>query len=292
MKLSKNSETADSPEAVKRRFKLSPAKAVVIFLAVIFCIYLAIGLYSGLCIRYYTVDSEKINANIRIVLVTDLHSCKYGEGQSELISAVKEQDPDIIVLAGDIFDDLRPNDNTKIFLQGISCVCPCFYVTGNHEFRVDENTFEENMYTLESLGVTVLSGEAIQAEINGVSLNICGVDDPEGAKGFAYQLESVAKQADPKLFTLLLSHRPERFDSYVGYGFDLALCGHAHGGQWRVPFLINGVYAPDQGLFPKYAGGLYQSGGTTMIVSRGLARENVPIPRIYDRPEVVVIDIV
>ncbi len=92
-------------------------------------------------------------------------------------------------------------------------------------------------------------------------------------------------------YTILLSHRPEPFRFYACYGFDLALCGHAHGGQWRIPGLLNGLYAPHQGLFPKYAGGRYLKGGTTMIVSRGLARENTRVPRFYDPPELVIVDL-
>ncbi|MBP5669242.1 MAG: metallophosphoesterase [Lachnospiraceae bacterium] len=93
-------------------------------------------------------------------------------------------------------------------------------------------------------------------------------------------------------YTVLLSHRPESFEAYVNKGVDLALAGHAHGGQWRIPFLINGMFAPDQGLFPKYAGGRYEKYGTTMIVSRGLARESTILPRFCNPPELVIIDLV
>ena len=92
-------------------------------------------------------------------------------------------------------------------------------------------------------------------------------------------------------YTILLAHRPEYFQLYADYGFDLALCGHAHGGQWRLPGLINGVYAPGQGLWPKYAGGIYQQAACTMLVSRGLARESTRIPRLFNRPELVIIDL-
>ena len=93
-------------------------------------------------------------------------------------------------------------------------------------------------------------------------------------------------------FNILLIHRPENFEHYADLGFDLVLAGHAHGGQWRIPGLLNGLYCPGEGLFPKYAGGLYQIDGTTMIVSRGLAKESNFVPRIFNRPELVIIDIV
>ena len=88
-----------------------------------------------------------------------------------------------------------------------------------------------------------------------------------------------------------MTHRPERVSDYAGSGFDLVLAGHAHGGQWRLPGLINGVLAPNQGMFPTYAGGRYEIGGATLIVSRGLARESTRVPRLFNRPELVVVDI-
>lgn len=93
------------------------------------------------------------------------------------------------------------------------------------------------------------------------------------------------------MYTILLTHRPERLDVYCQYGFDLVLAGHAHGGQWRIPGIVNGLWAPNQRLFPAYAGGRYEQNGTTMIVSRGLARESTWLPRWYNRPELVIIDL-
>lgn len=106
------------------------------------------------------------------------------------------------------------------------------------------------------------------------------------------QVSDAYEKADKLFFTLLLAHRPEYIDHYLDYNFDLILSGHAHGGQWRLPGIINGLYAPNQGLFPKYAGGQYNINGTVFIVSRGLSRESTRIPRIFNRPELVIIDIV
>ena len=96
---------------------------------------------------------------------------------------------------------------------------------------------------------------------------------------------------DTGAYTILLAHRPEYYETYCNYSFDLVLCGHAHGGQWRIPYLINGLYAPNQGIFPKYAGGRYDGDKTTMIVSRGLDIETTWVPRIFNRPELVIIDL-
>ena len=165
---------------------------------------------------------------------------------------------------------------------------------------------------LREYGVTILSNESQTVTINGTTFNLCGVEDPEVYKikfdketdpqgyekarlgrvdTFRQQLDAVQAQTEPDHFTILLAHRPELFESYVSRGFDLVLCGHAHGGQWRIPGLLNGLYAPNQGLFPKYAGGRYEKDGTTMIVSRGLARWMDIVPRIFNPPELVVITV-
>ncbi|MEG2857947.1 MAG: metallophosphoesterase, partial [Clostridia bacterium] len=142
-------------------------------------------------------------------------------------------------------------------------------------------------------GVIVLEGDCKTLKIGTQYINICGVDDPTyiGKYATVEQIKTVDAAADNKLFTILLSHRPELFDEYAKCDFDLVLSGHAHGGQWRIPGILNGLYAPGQGLFPKHAGGQYAMGDNLMIVSRGLARGGNVIPRIFNRPELVIIDL-
>ena len=158
------------------------------------------------------------------------------------------------------------------------------------------------MAILRDCGITRLSGAALSLTVSGSRLALCGVDDPyawavssgfrEHTEGsFRQQVADAAAQAEEGRYTVLLTHRPELLDVYSTFGFDLVLAGHAHGGQWRIPGLLNGVFAPNQGLFPAYAGGRYESSGTVMIVSRGLARESTRVPRWYNRPELVIIDL-
>lgn len=245
-----------------------------------------------MAVRSYSIDAAGAAEPLRLVLVADLHSCGYGEGQQRLIEAVHAQSPDVVLLAGDIFDDDMPDANSRDFLAGIAGSYPCYYVTGNHECWSGTEAFASKMAILEDCGVERLSGEAVQ--LNGVY--ICGVDDPAvqeidpAAPSFEQQLDAAAA-ASGEGFSILLSHRPERFESYAERGFDLVLCGHAHGGQWRIPGLLNGLFAPNQGLFPDYAGGFYEQDGMGMIVSRGLARESTRVPRIFNRPELVVIEV-
>ncbi|MDA3731357.1 metallophosphoesterase [Niameybacter massiliensis] len=275
------------------------------FIAILLCLFIAfisLGLYNGLRIQEYEVDAENIENHIKIALITDLHSCSYGEDESALIDLLDKESPDLVMLAGDIFDDVISNDNTVFFLENITKKYPCYYVTGNHEYWSGRSAFEEKMQILKNFGVIHLSAEMEILTINNETINICGVDDPDAAMiasrdrnystlSFEEQIEKVKKLSDNANYTILLSHRPEYLDRYVTEGFDLVLSGHAHGGQWRIPGLVNGVYAPNQGWFPKYAGGKYIVDNTTMIVSRGLAKESTRIPRFYNRPEVVLIDL-
>ena len=270
---------------------------IVCAIAALLLAVLPLALDSRLLIRTYTLETEKISSPVRIALVTDLHSCRYGEGQVELLDAIHTQKPDVILLGGDIFDDEIDDTHTEIFLSGIAGKYPIFYVTGNHEWWSGAEAFGAKMAILEKYGIPVLSQEAVTLNIRGEMLTICGVDDPESylldsaALHYDARLDQVLTEAVEEQYTVLLAHRPEYFPSYSARDFDLTLCGHAHGGQWRIPYVLNGLIAPNQGLFPQYAGGLYEKNGTTMLVSRGLARETTWVPRIFNRPELVIVEI-
>ena len=263
-------------------------------------------------VQCYEINSKKVSSQVRIVLVTDLHSCYYGEEQNELVSAIHAQSPDILLMGGDIFDDEMPDTNTERFLAGIAGRYPSYYVTGNHEYWSGPENFAVKMSILKKYGVTILAGKCESIEANGARINLCGAEDPdsymvrfdrkkdpkgykkakkEKLEAFDQQLDALREQSEEKYFTILLTHRPELFENYVSRCFDLVLCGHAHGGQWRIPGVLNGLLAPGQGLFPPYAGGRYERGNTTMIVSRGLAKESTVVPRIFNPPELVVITI-
>lgn len=239
----------------------------------------------------YEIESEKVSNDFRMVLITDLHSCDYGKQQNILLDEIQRQEPDLVLLGGDIIDDELPRENAKEFLAAISEQYPCFYVSGNHEIRTRE--IDSIKKLIRSYGITVLEGTGIPFEINGQTTTIFGLDDPDiGEEIFEQQLEDCAKSIDKNSFSVLLSHRPERIEEYRFLGFDLILSGHAHGGQWRIPGIMNGLLAPHQGFFPSYAGGLYKFEDTTMIVSRGLAKESTRVPRIFNRPELVVIHVI
>ena len=287
-------------------------RIILLATAVVLLILAIVAFDTHLMVRRYSIEAEEIETPIRIALVTDLHSCYYGENQSKLIDAIDAENPDVILLGGDIFDDVKEDTNTELFLAGIAGRYPIYYVTGNHECWGGKYRFDKQMAILENYSIPVLSGEVVAFDVKGEIISLCGVDDPDvymvntdpeqDPEGyilaqtnkedtFLSQIAAVSETTPEDSYTILLSHRPEYYEAYTGHDFDLVLCGHAHGGQWRIPGILNGLYAPHQGIFPKYAGGRYDSEDMTMIVSRGLAKETTKIPRIFNRPELVVIDI-
>jgi len=264
---------------------------VIIVLQVIIFIF---ALDTSLSVNHYTINTPKIDAPVKLALVADLHSCDYGKGQKKLINAVLNERPDIIFLVGDIFDDDLPPDNTIEFIEGIAGKAPCYYVSGNHEFWSSKaDKFKDIIL---SYGIEVLEGTYADIELKGQKIRICGIDDPatnsypSRAIRYADQLRNLKEAATTEAYTILLAHRPELIEEYLPLNMDLVLSAHAHGGQWRIPFVLeHGLFGPHQGWFPEYGNGVFLFDNTTMIISRGLAKESTPIPRIFNRPEIVII---
>lgn len=245
-----------------------------------------------LAVRYYAVESEKVDAPIRLAVLTDLHACRYGSSQRDLLDAVASQKPDLVLMCGDIVDDEPRMEEWRALLtiRELAKRWPVYYASGNHEYRTGR--LAEIKKLVEACGAVVLDGDCVNAAAGRQMVQIGGIDDPEaGEENWQKQMSAVSGGLDGTHFSILLTHRPERVADYAGSGFDLVLAGHAHGGQWRLPGLINGVLAPNQGLFPDHAGGRYEIGSATLIVSRGLARESTRLPRLFNRPELVVVDV-
>ena len=281
-------EEQQAPSKIKNRKK----KIVILILIVIFLLF---ACDMRLKTVRYTFTSPKIETSLKIALITDLHGNWYGDEQSTLIEAVDKENPDVVLLGGDIFDDKIDYEESEETIAILSKKYKCYYVTGNHEYWSKD--VDNIVSIVKSYGITVLEGDVDTIDINGQLVNICGVDDPDnyvyldGGEAIETQLKRVDEKANRDYYTILLSHRPEYYDLYSQYGFDLVLSGHAHGGQWRIPGLLNGLYAPNQGLFPEYAGGLYEYEGGALVVSRGLDRQGVKAPRIFNRPELVIIEV-
>lgn len=249
------------------------------------------AVYNGLTVKKYKIKTNKIKSRVRIVHVSDLHCCVFGQAQSTLVEKIRDQKPDFIAMTGDILDDIQSVRGAEIFLKALGNNLPMYYCVGNHEISLGNAKKAKDFFS--SFGVNICDGTGYIYEKNGSSIAVCGVDDPIiGEIAFKQQLTEASAFIKDDKYTVLLSHRPERFPKYAAYGFDLVLSGHAHGGQWRIPIVLNGLFAPNQGFFPKYAGGKYFLDKTCMVVSRGLSKKYPYMMRIFNPPELTVVDIV
>lgn len=248
----------------------------------------------SLTTTYYTLVDEKIPQDFndfRIVQLSDLHNTSFGVNQRDLLRKIYGADPDIIVITGDLIDSYVTNvDLAMELVEGAIEIAPVYYVEGNHEARLEDPG--ELFKKLEAGGVTVLHDRRISLKRGSSSIDLLGLSEP--TFGFAYEGTSDLRETLRRLteetttFTILLSHHPEVLDVIADYPVDLVFSGHAHGGQVRIPFLMDGLIAPDQGFFPEFTSGIYQDRNTKEIVSRGLGNSILPF-RVFNRPEIVVV---
>lgn len=268
----------------KKHWWILPVLAILVALALI-------ALDERLILRTYTVASPKLTAEVRLAVVTDFHS---SDNADDVVAMVTSCAPDAVLMVGDMFDDdtaNRPTERTLSLMRQLSAQYPCYYVSGNHEAWTGE--MDALYQQTEEAGVTVLRMSSGVLTVRGQRIALCGVPDPyemvySGAPDTDEQLRQAMENVDSADFTVLLAHRPELLAKYAQFPLDLVVSGHAHGGQVRIPGVLNGLYAPNQGWFPKLAGGAYTQDGTTLIVSRGLAVRTW-LPRIFNRPEVVLV---
>lgn len=232
-------------------------------------------------------------SGFRIAQISDLHNSQFSRNNEKLLSQLEGTEPDIIVITGDLVDSRRTDiPKALTFAEEALKISPCYYVTGNHESRIE--AFPQLEAGLRELGVTVLRNESVLLQTQDSALLLVGAEDPAFSSDYlfgdssAVMAQALETVAEVPYYTVLLSHRPELFDVYVQSGMDLVFSGHAHGGQLRLP-LLGGLFAPNQGLLPKYDAGLYTAGQTNMLVSRGIGNSIIPL-RINNRPEIVVVE--
>lgn len=268
----------------KKHRWILPVLAILVVLTLI-------ALDERLILRTYTVVSPKLTAEVRLAVVTDFHSSDNADDVAAMVASCA---PDAVLLVGDLFDDdtqNRPTERTLTLMRQLSAQYPCYYVSGNHEAWTGE--MDALYQQTEEAGVTVLRMSSGVLTVRGQRIALCGIPDPyemvfSGAPDTEEQLRQAMENVDSADFTVLLAHRPGLLAKYAQFPLDLVVSGHAHGGQVRIPGVLNGLYAPNQGWFPKLAGGAYTQDGTTLIVSRGLA-VRTRLPRIFNRPEVVLV---
>ncbi len=265
---------------------------LIVIIVILLVIFTSWMIWSNLVIEQtnFIITNEFLpNAfdGFKIAHISDLHNAEFGKNNVRLINKLRDANPDIIAITGDSIDSRHSDmEVTLNFIEQAMEIAQCYFVVGNHESRFSKSEYEPFEEKLKMLGVIVLHNEAAIIEQNGEKIAIWGVDDPNFNDDF---LENLNKGAKGDEFTILLSHRPEYFEEYVKYGYNLVLSGHAHGGQFRIPF-VGGVFAPKQGLFPKYDSGVHSENKTTMIVSRGLGNSSFPI-RFNNNPELIVIEL-
>lgn len=228
--------------------------------------------------------------DFKIVQLSDMHNCSLGENNERVLGKLKKAKADIIVMTGDIIDARDTKIDIAIdFIKEAVKIAPCYFVTGNHEARVKYFTDEFEKFEAEilDLGVTVLRNESCEIKRGNDVITLVGLDDT--GFGFLQSVTPLMEKAMPngEGYKILLAHRPEFFDEYKGV--DLIFSGHAHGGQIRLPYL-GGLFAPGQGVLPKYDNGVYEEDGRIMVVSRGLGNSLFPL-RINNRPEIVVVEL-
>ena len=292
MRNNKNiSEENTSPETGKQKSKCRKKYFIWLTVSAVVLMWLLYGNLSLQTTIYKIKVPQEYSGldGYTIVQISDLHNAQFGREQSRLIKAVSEQSPDIIVVTGDLVDSSHTNiDVAMDFMEQAVEIAPVYYVTGNHEGWL-EGTYDDLKTQLLQAGVIVLENEAFTVETEGDVISIAGVNDPDMPGNNIVLTKQAIQALIPELegYTILLSHRPELFDTYVESDVDLVFTGHYHGGQFRIP-LIGGVVAPGTGLFPEYAEGTFTEGNTIMVVSRGLGNSVIPV-RINNRPEVVVV---
>lgn len=280
--------------AKKKEFR-SLAVTAAVLLALI--IWIAWG-NSALELNTYTINSPLLPDGFdgfRIAHVSDLHNTEIGKDNEKLLAMLQDAEPDIIAITGDLIDSRNTDVEVALqFIREAVKIAPCYYVTGNHESRISE--YSVLKAGMETAGVVILEDARTEISLGGATITLTGVNDPSfrtndlsGDSVTVMDAKLTQLHGDDNEFTILLSHRPELFDTYVKNNIDLVLSGHAHGGQLRLPF-IGGLVAPHQGMFPEYDAGLYTEENTNMIVSRGVGNSIFPF-RINNRPEVILIEL-
>lgn len=251
----------------------------------------------------YCIQSPKLHKKCRFVLLSDLHNKEYGPGNARLLEAIRAQNPDFILIAGDMLTANEAKTEYMVplnLLQQLADDYPVYYGMGNHEYRVKVyreaygDKYDHYKEELKKIGIQTLENDRVfLPEYN---IEICGLEiERRYYKRFRRTPmdEQYPKQllgsSRTDCMEILIAHNPDYFKQYAAWGADLTLSGHVHGGVMRLP-VLGGVISPAVHLFPKYDGGIFREYGSTMILSRGLGMHTIPV-RIFNPGELVVVDV-
>lgn len=277
---------------------------LITVLAVIILIFLWIMIYDGnrFVVREHLFCDTRIRRDCRAVVLADLHNKKYGRENEQLIQAIRELAPDMILVAGDLLT-AKPGKSLDAALRVLECLSrdyPIYYGNGNHEQRIKlypavyGDMAERYAAGLGEFGIEPLVNAHVQLMDYGI--RIYGVEiDKRYYKRFGVQpmeetyLETLLGRVDKEFYNILLAHNPDYFPQYAKWGAELVLSGHVHGGMVRVPFVGKGVASPNIRFFPKYDGGRFDEKGSTMLVSRGLGMHTIPV-RLFNPGEILLLE--
>jgi len=276
--------------------------AVVIVILVLLVVVAAVRVVyelKTLISTEYSIESEKIKKETRLVLLADLHNCSYGDKNQTLIQAVRKAQPDFIIFSGDMITASQKKSEEDIIgiSKALAEIAPVFYVPGNHEKKLEAdktkfgNRFEKLISGLETSGIHYLSGDNVMLND---SVTVHGLDLPlekykkTGKINSEEVIENIG-EIDKNKYNILVAHSPRFFSAYAETGVDVVLSGHYHGGAVRIPG-GPGIISPQCVLFPKYSVGKFTEGKTTMVVTAGCGTHSVNL-RLFNKPEIVVIDL-
>ncbi len=233
----------------------------------------------------YEIRSAKIHHDIKMCVLADVHCRRFGENQSRIVKRIKEMNPDLIIIAGDLFDYDR---NYEISFELIDALkdYPVYFTSGNHDVYLEKD-IDALRKRLKEKGVHVLEDQGEVVQVHDEMIEIYGMSD-HGRKP-VIQASDLRYMYYTDNFRILISHRPNYIEFYRQAPVDLIISGHAHGGQWRIPFMHKGIYAPQLGLFPKYTEGMHETGGHWFLITRGLASGKLWLPRLYNNPEICLV---
>ena len=280
------------------------------FLAVALALYLKGGYISGYDIETteYDIAPDALPESFegfRIVQISDVHNALFNTENFDLLKAVEDLKPDIIVLTGDMIN-YGTTRFTRLFplAQSLAEICDVYYILGNHEQTMRVANMLKIIDEMELLGVKMLFNDSVEIERDGEKILLHGLcqykksyRDPYYSTESTYEfslsdMEKMLGKSSDALVDIVLAHNPLYFDVYEAWGADLVFSGHIHGGHWRIPIIDKGIFSPNEELFPEYDGGEYIKNKAHMVVSRGLNNGMEFIPRLFNRPELVVVNLI
>ena len=283
---------------LKQNFSIRYKCPLLVVISILFT-FLIIGFYRSnkLIATYYKLESAAFSQPLTIVQLSDLHCCEYGSGNELLLRKISAEKPDMVVMTGDMISrDSSETDVTHVLdlVTALSKTVPVFYSLGNHELDYISTQGDTYLSQLVTAGATVLEHQYQQIELKNQSICIGGIYgyllSPKQQNGAEQKfMQDFTNKDSP---SILLCHMPEGLLDYGSideWNVDIVFSGHTHGGQVRLP-LFGGLYDPETGWFPRYEKGMFQKGGSTVIVSSGLGSSE-KIPRFDNPPELVVVSI-